>query len=82
MAQKEDFSPKRIYLHGWKIFFFFQKNPPSIQNNIPITFIKQESAAMRRDVGEVKDSGAKNTVLTGLMKGGLNTAAGGQDAED
>lgn len=37
---------------------------------------------MRRDVGEIKDSGAKNTVLTGLMKGGLNTAAGGQDAED
>ena len=67
MAQKENFSSKRIYLHGQKIFF--RKHPPSVLNDIHITFIQQESAEMRRDVDEIKVSGAKNPVLTELMKG-------------
>ena len=53
---------------------FFRKHWPSVLNDIHLTFIKQESAEMRRDVDEIKGSRAQNTVLTELMKGGLHTA--------
>lgn len=53
---------------------FFRKHRPSVLNDIHLTFIKQESAEMRRDVDETKGSRAQNTVLTELMKGGLHTA--------
>lgn len=53
---------------------FFRKHLPSVLNDIHLTFIKQESAEMRREVDEIKGLRAQNTVLAELMKGGLYTA--------
>lgn len=52
---------------------FFRKHLPSVVNDIHLTFIKQESTEMRRDMDEIKGSRAQNSVLTELMKGGLHT---------